>query len=211
MANEKKNDLDSSYFLSEFYCKLSIKGVEILPQNITVINIRESIFDLIPLLDLSFIDDGTFVEKYPLEDGDVISVELARSDLTGVPISMNFILQDFSIDNKDGDNAQLVDISLTGIMKNQEMFAPVKTRSFSNKTSVDVIRTIASECGFEPVIKITTSDSMVWRQITQSNFTMIKDTMKRAFKSEDAILTGITRNRQFIITSLKTITNNKSK
>lgn len=209
-VNSKKNNIDSSYFLNDFYCKVTIKKIELLPQNITVLNIRESIFDLLPVLDMSFLDNGIFSEKYPFEDEDVISIELSRSNKDAVPISMEFTLQDYTINNRDGDNMNLVDINITAIMKNSGLFYPVKTRSFANKTSVDVLKSIALEIGFNPSVKISTSDSMIWRQVNQNNYGMVFETMKRAFKSEDAILTGVTRSKDFIITSLKTELKNKS-
>lgn len=210
MANQKQNDIDSSYFLNDFYCKIKIKKVELLPQNVVVMNIRESIFDLVPVLEMTFLDNGIFTEKFPLEDEDVINIELAKNDKSDTPINITFSLQDFVVNNRDGDNLNLVNVSITAIMKTTGLFYPVKTRSFANKSSVDVLKNLASEIGCNPVARINTSDSMVWRQINQNNYNMIFETMKRAFKTEDAILTGVTRGKDFVITSLKTELKNKT-
>lgn len=209
-TSSKKSTQDSSYFLTEFYCKLSIKNVEILPQNILQISIRESIFDLVPTLELSILDNGVFVESYPLEDCDSIKIQLGQSNLKTPVINMEFELQDFNISNVDGDNIHIVQINLTAIVKNKNMFLPLQTRSFSSKSSLDVLKSIASESGFTPIVKTSTSDVMTWRQIQQNNYQMVYETMKRAYKPDDAILTGITRNKDFIITSLMTELKNKS-
>lgn len=208
--SDKKSTQDTSYFLTEFYCKLSIKDVDVLPQNILQISIRESIFDLIPTLELSFLDNGEFVEKHVLEDCDIIKIQLGSSNLKTPVINMEFELQDFNVNNVDGDNIHIVQINLTAIVKNKNMFLPLQTRSFSSKSSLDVLKSIASESGFTPIVRTSTSDVMTWRQIQQNNYQMIYETMKRSFKPDDAILTGITRNKDFIITSLMTELKNKS-
>jgi hypothetical protein len=207
---DKKLDQDSSFFLTDFYCQLKIKGVEFLPQNILEVSIRESIFDLIPILNLTLLDNGILSEKYPLEDGDIIEVTLGSSNLKKPVVSIQFILQDFNMESIDGDNIHLVQIVLTGIMKNKEMFFPIKTRSFPNKSSLDVLKIIATEMEFTPKIDITTSDIMTWRQLKQNNYQMIFDVMKRSFKANDTILAGITRNKEFVITSLMTKLKNKT-
>ncbi len=208
--SQKKSNIDSSYFIGNFYAKLKIKGVEYLPQNLLSLNIRENIFDLVPMIELSILDNGMLSEKFPLEDGDEIEVELGSSDQVESVINMAFILQDFQIVNSDGDNLQVVVINLTGIMKNKDLMFPFKTRAFSNKTSMDVISTIASDCGFSPDVRIKTSDSMTWRQLQQNNYQMIFETLRRSFKSDDAVLSCITRTGDFVVTSLKSELKNKT-
>lgn len=208
--SQKKSNLDSSYFINNFYAIVKIKNIDLLPQNILVLNIRESLFDGIPVLELSFLDNGDFSERFPLEDQDEISLTIGVSDKTEPVIEMTFQLQDFKFFNMDGDNFQLVNINLTGIMKNKDLFFPLKTRAFSNKPSLDVLSSIASECGFSPKVKTKTSDVMTWRQLNQTNYQMIYETMKRAFRQDDAILTTITRSGEFVITSLNTELKNKT-
>lgn len=208
--NERISNLDSSFFINNFYCKIKIKNIEVLPQNIVSINIRESIFDLIPVVELNILDNGILSERYPLEDGDELQVELATSDKTESVIDMKFNVMDSEILNTDGDILQVVMIRITGIMKNNDLFFPLKTRAFSNKTSIQTLSSIASECGFSPKTKIKTSDSMTWRQLQQSNYQMIAEVLKRSFKPDDAIMACFKRNNEFIITSLKTELENKT-
>lgn len=203
-VSEKKINTQSSYYLTEFFCRISIKGVDFFPQNITTLHVRENIFTLVPTLELDFQDDGLFTEKFPLEEGDDIKLELSRSDKKESTLSMTFSLLSYSVTNADGDRIRISNISLIGWMKSEKLFNPSQTRSFRNKSSVEVLKSIGSECGFNVVSKVNTSDNMTWLQIGANNFTFIDQVLSKSYRSDDVLLCAVNRGGTFTVTSLAT-------
>lgn len=204
MNNAKKSTVDTGGYLNEFYCKISINEVEFLPQNIEVLHIKESIFNVVPTLELVFRDDGTFLELFPLQENDEIKVNLSRTNEKDLNISTSFSLQNYNVSNLDGDSQRMCLISLTGFLKLDNFYHPAISKYFKNKSSVDVLKNIATDCGLTSVVRISTSDVMNWMQINQSNFSFMDEVIDGAFKSDDLPLIGITRDKEFIITSLGT-------
>lgn len=203
-VSQKKVNSSNSYYLTEFNCRITIKGVELLPQNIEVAHIRESFFDLTPSIDLIFKDNGLFTERYILEEGDEIKIDLSKSDKTQSIVSMTFELLSYNISNSDGDKIRISEVSVVGIVKSNSLFHPVKSRSFKNKSSVEVLKQVASENGFSVNSKINSSDSMTWLQVNQNDFEFIRDTVNRSFRPSDMPICVIDRNSRFLITSLQT-------
>lgn len=208
--NNKKTNLDNSQAFNYHYCKMTIKGVDVMSQNIRVLNVRESIFDVIPVMEMELIDNGIFSEKYPLEDGDIIFVEISKNKNSKPVINLEFELHDFSIDNLDGDNITLSIIKMTGYLKNKNLFFPPQNRSFKNQSSSQVISRIAQEEGFNYIGRLVASDAMTWLQVNQSNYGFIFHVIERAFKSEDVVVCGITRHKNLIYTSVGTEIKNKN-
>lgn len=206
----KKSDVKDSFILNNYFCKLSIKGVDISPINIQVLNVRESIFQIIPNLELVFTDHGIFTEKFYLNEGDEIKVTISKNDKKTPPIDMIFSLNDFSITNLDSSNIQATLIRITAFINSDSLFAPIKTRCFKNYNSEKVMSEISSECKFKFNSKIKPSDNMNWYQVNQNNFSMISETLNRSFKPNDAIICFVDRYNNFNMTSLFTETANKN-
>lgn len=204
MNDIKKNAGDVGGYLNEFYCKISINEVEFLPQNIEVLHIKESIFNIVPTLELVFRDDGTFLELFPLQENDEIKVSLSRTNEKDLNIAASFSLQNYNVSNLDGDSQRMCLISLTGLLKIDNLYHPALTKSFKNKSSIDVLKSIATDCGLTSVVRISTSDLMNWLQLNQSNLSFMSEVTENAFKSDDVPLMGITRDKEMIVTSIGT-------
>lgn len=200
--SEKKLNVPTTYYLTEFHCKISIKGVEFFPQNINLAEIRENIFNLVPTLELEFDDDGIFIEKFPLEEGDEIYIELSKSDKREIIISNTFELVSYVVGNNDGDKIRVCTIKLVALLKNETLYHPIKTLSYKNKSSVDVLKEVAGRCGLDINSKATSSDNMTWLQVNQSFLDFIKYVLKRSYKSNDSLVAFIDRKSRFNITSL---------
>ena len=196
----------------DWQCALLIKGVAVKPSNIKSLVIREWIFDTLPTLEVIMMDTGTFVDAFPLEDGDLIQVEVNRDQKNekDPPISMEFTLQDFEFESVDIERVQTVVMRLTAIAKTENMFVPIYNRSFKKSSSVQALTKIAKECSLETNAKISTNDVMTWLQINQNNYDMIHHLRDRAYKEKnDAVFVCMDRENEFIITSLKTELENK--
>ncbi len=213
MANSKSgSNVDNTATMVEFFGIVKIKGVTILNTNIEVVNIRESVFDIIPTLEMTFKDNGLFTQQYTLEDEDEIEIVLAKSSSTEEIVNAKFTLNDYTISNGGGDKLQNSTISLTAFFKCQNVFYPVKTRSFRSMNSVQVLQTIASEIGLDFESKIKTNDNMTWRQVASTNYDMIKDMLSKAYIQNDGVICGINRRKKFLLTSVATSQKNiKSK
>lgn len=165
--------------------------------------IREWIFDLIPRLELTIADDGTMHEAFNLEDQTEITIELSRTNTEEGSVTETFILDNWSVDYLIGGGKVIY--TITAIKKAENLFFPIRTRSFKNKTSIKVLEQIANECKLIPDILtgLSTNDSMTWIQCNTTNFNMIKHVLKRANVNDDAFLSFIDMDNKLRITSLK--------
>jgi hypothetical protein len=186
----------------QHYCRLKIKGQEIAAPSILSLTIREWVTDILPRIELIINDDGLLTEMLPLEDNDIINVVIAKHDEDDNRIELDFNLGDFQFGIMS-ENKRTV-ISMSGFLKVTDMFV-LKSRSFKNKNSKDILQQIANEnkISFDNPQGISPSDVMTWYQSTQSNFNFIKHVLQRSNISNDAIFFfGDSRNK-FVYTSLK--------
>jgi len=170
-----------------YFCKIFIDEIEIVPENILSLTIREWILDLSPRLELVLNDDGMLSEVFNIDDNANIRVELAKNISDENPIELDFMVQDYNVTTL-GNNRSLV-IEITGLINSKALFTPIKNRSFSNRSSINTLSVIADECGltFNAMNNVRTSDNMTWLQINQNNFDFIKHVTKRSYKSNDAL------------------------
>jgi hypothetical protein len=207
MANsvpQGKNQQDLSKNRN-FFCKLSIGGIDINPMMIGSIVVREWVFDILPRLELTLSDDGTLFEVFNLKDQTLIHVELSKTDSMVGGIVADFTLDNWSVDTITGNSQYIFTINALLETKNNSFFYPVKTRSFKKKTSIAALEQIGNEAGMKVVKapQISSQDSMTWLQININNFDMIKHIRKRANVNNDALLTYVSVDNKFHITSIK--------
>lgn len=200
----KKSSSGQSPLGVHFQCKCFINGTEFLSQNIINLSFSEWVLDLVPRLDLTLLDDGKYFEYFPLQENDLIRIEIARNvDL--VPTVLEFNLVDYKVQPLDSNEPRNAMVSISGLLKNSNLFFPVKSRAFRTKSSDQVMQTIAAECGFKTDFRIKCADTMTWLQSSVTNYDMIDYVLKRSFTTErDMNLAYINRYSKFVYTSLNT-------
>ncbi len=202
--SEKQIDYNVSY-QQNFYCHIKINDTPLIPGNIISLVVREWALELVPRIHLVFQDDGLFSEITTLQDLDVINVEIGRTPEDKDCFTGSFNVLDWKC-NLFADN-RLHIIEVTGLLDSLKLYAPVKTRSFRNKTSVNVIKSIANECGLKPKERNGFNpnvDTMTWLQIQQNNHDFVKHILQRSFRNNDVILAYGDSKKNFNITSLNT-------
>lgn len=190
-------------FLQNFYCKITIDDHPLIPKNIKYCVIREWIFDILPRIEIAINDDGYLTEVFPIKDNSVLFIEIGVN-----PDDENIFGCEFNIVNKviDEVNAnKSTVITLTGVLKTNFCFFPIKNRSFKNMNSQQVLSLISKELGlkFNKNINLNTSDVMTWLQVNISNFDFIKHVLKRSYSNEDVLFCYADVNNQLNYTSLK--------
>lgn len=210
--DKKKSNVDSTGHGLQYYCKCELNGVTIFPQNIINLNFSEWVFDILPRLDMSFIDNGKFFDKYPIQENDIIKIEISKNQANENTVVIEFNVVDYAVQPADQGQSKNCVIDLTGVLKHKDMFYPIKSRCFSNKTSDQVFAQMATECGLKPELRIKCSDSMKWLQVTVSNFGMFDYVLDRSFKTTDDVNFVYTdRRSNCVYTSLNTVLNNPVK
>jgi len=185
-----------------YYCKIFIGEIEIVPENILSLTIREWVTGVVPRLSLNLNDDGMLSEIFTLDDNAEIMVEIAKN-ADDTPIKFDFVLQDYKFGLMGNNQSSVMEIS--GLLNAPDLFK-VLNRSFSNMSSKDVISQIADECGltFVTPTGFSTSDNMTWLQCGISNYAMIVHVMERSFKSNDAVFCYCDVYKNLNMTSLNT-------
>lgn len=186
----------------QYYLELTIKGIKYNPLNIQSLVIREWIYNILPTIEIIFIDDGYLSEIYPLEDNEDIDITLAKHQDDENPIRLTFSLNDYSI-GITGDNRKSI-VNLTGYLKSDAFFE-IRSRSFSRQNSSSVFEAIAGETGIEFLnpYNIVPSDNMTWIQNSLSNFEFIKHVLRRSFVPDDTLFFYADTSNKFILNSLR--------
>ena len=201
-----------------FYCILTIKGTDYNPSNLMYLISREWVFNVLPTIELQFLDDGYLNEVSPLEDGEDIQISVAKHEDDVEVMELTFSMDNYEVGILGDNNKSIV--TLTGHLKADDMFT-TKTRRFPRQNSEAVLQTISDEAGFnfKNPHKIAPADNMIWYQLGISNFDMIRHVMKRAYIPNDTIFAyantnvdalslpvgGLTKSRKsdFVFTSLQ--------
>ena len=186
----------------QYYLRLKIKDNTFNPTNIKSLVIKSWIFNILPTIEITLIDDGYLIEATPMEDQEDIQVTLAKSEDDPNPIEMTFSLDDYAV-GIIGDNRKSI-VNLTGHLKVDDMFT-IKTRALSKQNSSSVFETIASEAGltFSNPNNLIPSDNMTWIQNTSSNFDFIKHVLRRVYIPDDVAFFYADISKKFVFNSLK--------
>lgn len=196
---------------AQYFCTVLLKGVELPSQNIKSVVVRESVLELLPKLDLIFLDNGMFTEQFPLEDYDEIEVTFGKNSELEPPISnLKFTLQDWEFENIDKEKVNVKVVRLTGLLKVDKLFSPIKNNSFGFVSSKEYIESIMDELGVDVEYTSETSDIMKWLQINMSDYDMINHITDYSFKEDNNVMFSyFTRNNKFNYCDLKYKIENK--
>jgi len=169
--------------LYPYYLKVSVRGVDIKNSNIINLSIRETIFGIVPILELTFNDYGLFTDVFPLGDGDDVSIQISTMpELEG--IKTVFVINDYNIIPKNTNAMLSYVISINGLLKSNSMFFPAKSQAFSRSRSSDVLTELFESEGYEVKDPIRTNDTMTWLQTNMSTFDMINRVIDHAYKED---------------------------
>lgn len=188
-----------------YHCKLFIKGVEVDNKTIVSLAIKESLF-YVPRLDLIINDQGLFTELTPLEDDDEITVEIAKSNKQDAVISsLKFRVLDWQTQNTGGSNLSSYGLHITAVYDLPLFYFPLKSKAYSKKTSVDVLKEIGSGLNVTTNSYITSNDLMTWLQTNLNEKDFIDSILKTSYISDtDFLLAYFDRNNALNITSILT-------
>jgi hypothetical protein len=190
---------------NNFIVSILINDTQVLPNSITRITIREWIFDTLPRMEIVIADDIRFVDQFPLQDNDLIKIKLTNFDDVDPVIDGEFVLQDWELLNVSPGRTGSLAVKLSGLLKCGYNIFALKNRAFSGKTSSEVIKSIATEYGFDYEERVKGSDRFNWLQCNQSNNQFIDHIRERSFVADnDLSFVYTTRNNKMVFTSLKT-------
>lgn len=210
-VRNRNNDEAFNTFV-QWYGRVKIKGFELFANNIALISIKEWIFDIAPRLDLQIIDNGIFFDKFPLEENDIIEVQLALTKEQEEPVRAKFRLQNYSVTNTSQGEMFGSIIAISAILDMDEMFFPIRTRSFKSLNSSEVIKKIASETKLETDLRINPIDTMTWLQLDMTNAHMLRHVVERSYlRNDDANFCYGTIDGKLTFTSLKKELTKKAK
>lgn len=186
-----------------FYCNLTIKNRPIIAANIIHLCIKEWIFDLVPRIEIVLNDDGSLTEMFPLQDGDIISIELKKNQQDTPAINLDFLLVSYTGGVMHGD--KFMQLLITGTLKVDNFYSPIKIRSFTKQSSKSVLVQLLSSEGQKTLnASVPTVDVMTWLQIHQTNLDFCKHLLKRSYVANDTMFLYADTKGEFNYTSFKT-------
>lgn len=205
------NQQDTNIQGAQYYCRAFINGIEIGAQQIQSLSMREFIFDTAVELDLEFVDNGLFVEEYPIVDGSVLKVILSK-DKEEYPIEIEFDILNNKAVKKNTPGNSMYFVSLVAVQRTDYMFGEV-TQSAYRGTSSEVIGEVVSKNKqLTYVEEVKSNDSQIWYQISIHDSSFIKNIAERSFYQEkDMPIIYCNKNNRFHYTTLKTRCSQKQK
>lgn len=195
----------------QYDLKLIINGIQVPTSNIQSFVLREWIFDKIVTLECLILDSGTFVELSPIYDESNVYIEFSKNeDIDKVKMEMS--INAFEVERSNADNGMLYGIKFIAFQKTNDYFYPIRSRSFRNQTTSDVLKQISESSGFKYIEEIKAKDNQIWMQSNCSDYSFCEHLLKRSYVGlEDAPLFYTNRNNEAVYSSIKTKCNKKSK
>jgi len=195
--------------LNPFKVKVFVRGVQIKSSNIINLVIKESVFNILPSIELTWNDYGLFSDVFPLGDDDEITVEIStHRELDG--IKATFTLNDYSLVPNNTETHSNYFITVTGFLKNKSMFL-YQSKAFRRTTSSDVLSDIFESEGFKVVNAVSTKDSMTWLQ-SFTSLEMIQRVLDYSYVGDSNILFAyIDKNSDSYIKDLLSVVNTPKK
>lgn len=204
------NNVYSTFKPSEVIMK--VKGVQIPMNNIQVCVVREWIFDIVPRLEVVFSDIFNITESVKLQQYDEIELSMKYDVDTKPNVNIKFIILTIEV-STTGSGIPVKIVQFTGVGANKSFFYDIKSRSFGQSNSSNVVNTVFSNNNLTNNTKdFKTNDTMNWMQCSVSDFEFLKHIKNRSYKSEeDSLFIYVDRKGLGNYVSLKDKANIKSK
>lgn len=195
----------------QYDLKLMINGIQVPTSNIQSCVLREWIFDKIVTLECIILDSGTFVELSPIYDESPVYVEFSKNqDIDKIKMEMS--INAFEVERSTADNGMLYGIKFIAFQKTNDYFYPIRTRSFKNQTTSEILKQISESCGVKFIKEIDSKDNQIWIQSNSCDYSFVNHLMKRSYVSvEDAPIFYFNRNNEAVYSSIKTKCSKKAK
>lgn len=202
--NQEQPGVDPYKAMTNYYVKMKIKDIDIDQNNIVNLVAREWFYDVCPKIEMVLLDDGLFMDKYPLEDGDTIELEIGMNK-DYVVFACEFTIESHHVINTSRGEHTGAGIEITAVIKASGYTQPLHNRAFSTNTSVGTIGSIMSEVGLTPDPRIVSTDMMTWYQINQNNVDFVKHVIDRSYYGDgDLVLCNVNLKKECVVTSLTT-------
>jgi hypothetical protein len=184
---------------------LKIGDTVIDPVNISLLIVREWALDhsKIPRLELIVEDDGGLTDwDFPYH-GRKLEVSIIKDKTDGIELMPGNSLEgvykvlDMSFTKTvKGQSGETFKIFITALLDIPDLLDTAPNTAYENKTSFDVIKTLATELGLGFFSNMNnTNDSMTWIKVNASQLAFMQDVTSRSFISaEDATFSFITKD-----------------
>lgn len=181
---------------------MTINDIEVTPQNIVAFSLREWIFSQSIEMECSLLDNGTFIEYFPLFEEVKIYIELSIG--SEHPQIFNLRMNDFEIDrSNNGSYAGMIHFNALPDVDNY--FMTMRARTFRHKVTSDIVKEVFSNINVKTDIRVESNDVQDWYQLSIDDYTFIRHLLKRSYiDQEDLPFIYMNRDNSIVYTSLKT-------
>ncbi len=156
-------------------------GIELPNYNVNSFEIKESIFSVIPYVELNINDAGYLTEIMPILDNEVLTIHYAPNELTKNDIIFDVIIYEYSIQPIAQNSKSYIILHCYLALP---IFYPALIKSY-NGTSKDVLSKVTTELGYKFNTNIANSqDFMTWYR-HGSVIGFIKDVVNKSYIAND--------------------------
>lgn len=152
--------------------------------SIISMEITESIFTLLPKIDIVISDRGNLIDRTPILDQDILYVHLndiSYRDETSIDVK--FTINSFNAKSVVDNKGNIITIS--GYLASSNMFSPYHYNAFRG-SSDEVIKKVLYSTGLKFRSNTKGYEDIIWYQ-NSSNYTFIKHISERSYNPSDAI------------------------
>lgn len=214
--NDIKNvRLESELQVGYYYNKLElyIDGVNFPLKAIQSLIIREYAFSLVPVLELTLVDDFALSEMNPLQEGQEIKVNLSVNKESDDIIKNTYEIVSFKYAAKPiSQHASRANVMISAAFKANAIIGNLDDTSFPSMTSSEVVKQVATDLKLKFEIKKDTQDKMNWYRFDQTYSEFMNDlTNKSSSGDDDCPFVYIDRNGKLVYNTLRAALSNDVK
>ena len=173
--------------------------------------IRESVFDILPRLELILNDDGIFSDLNPINSGTEIVVVVSLGENEDVIRQVFEVVSHSYFPDSLMDNKMVIH-SINAIFKATEFMAKNYSDVFSKMTFGDTLDHIANKTGVNTNKKLKTKDVMDWYIFNESPLDYLTTATQKSYVGDnDCPLVYVDRHGDLCLDSIKTASTQSNK
>lgn len=166
--------------------ELYIDGVNFPLKSIQSLVIREYAFSLVPILELTLVDDYALSEINPLQEGQEIKVNLSINKETKDIIKNTYEIVSFTYAAKPvSQHASRANVVISAAFKANAIIGNLDDKSFPSMTSSEVVKQVATDLNLKFEIKKDTQDKMNWYRFDQTYSEFMDDLTNKSSAGDD--------------------------
>ena len=166
---------------------LDIDGASVPYQNVLGLTIRESVFDLLPRLQLAIKGLDIFVTSPPVKSGSIVTISAVNDENTQKStMNMRFVVMSAQADLADPNLKTAAVLQIDAILATDRKMLSLRSETYDMRFS-KAVEKVAGECGLDCNVRIQSNDKMLWGCFNQSPLSFLNTAKRSSYIAKDEL------------------------